>query len=116
MLTPLVVVTGVRINGTARLVLQGHLHLMGSREGDHIALKQRAIIRNDHVELIAVLDMDRPAVKVVAVLHEHEIFGTFFGDGVDRQDDSLRPFLDGNAKLHALAGFELPANEKLAVF
>ena len=60
--------------------------------------------------------MHGDAIKMVAVLFEHEGFRALGDDGFWRQDDLVRPGLSQrNLDIHALARTELPRNKAVTV-
>ena len=110
------VVSGVRIGCAAsRLVLHREVDLVGSRNDDHLAQSQRAVVGDHRGVLVAVLHPHGPAIEVPVVLLEHVGFRPVLHDGAERQHDAVAPPLHRNQQLHALPRLELPGGEPVAV-
>ena len=105
------VVSGVWIHSAARLVLHGQLHLVGSRPGDLRSDAQGAVIGDHGRLLVAVLDIDRPPIEVIAIGLEHVELRSVARHRFDRQHNTVFPAFHRQADLAPLSGPELPVHE-----
>ena len=109
------VVTSMRIDSTARLVFQRHLHLMSVPHGDYVSWKQLTIVRNDHRKLITIFHVNGQPIKMISVLLKHKVFCALASNGFDGKYNLLVPDFHGHTKLQALTGTVTPVHKANSV-
>ncbi len=82
------------VSPTARLVLDRHLQLMSRSPRYHVAGINGTVVIDHNVVLIAIFDMHRYAVEVIAVLLKHKPVRAIFDHRIYGQDNLLLPDFD----------------------
>ena len=90
------------IGSAACLVFHGQMDLVGTRDDDCLAGRQSAVVGNDNRVLIAVFDPHgTPDEITVIILLKHVGFRSVLDDGGGREDNTVRPALNGHEHLLA---------------
>jgi hypothetical protein len=85
--------SGMWIDPTTGLILQGHLQLMSSTSRDDIARVKRSIVGNDDGFLIAEEFVNGNSIVAITVLLKDKTLEVLSNNGIDRQDNLIGPSL-----------------------